>query len=96
MYVDRFDDLNKEFWYGLKPIYCLTNQGKWELRVDFTFKNGTKYYLQYNHFKIKSEAHNYPLSISGFTGITPADLFSLHLLNGNQSTWQKLIWWMMV
>ena len=38
MYVDRFGDLNKEFWYGLKPIYCLTNQGKWELRVDFTFE----------------------------------------------------------
>ena len=27
-YVDGFGDLNKEFWYGLKLIYCLTNQGK--------------------------------------------------------------------
>lgn len=89
-YVDGFGDLNKEFWYGLKPIYCLTNQGKWELRVDFTFENGTKSYLHYNHFKIKSETHNYELSISGFTGITPVDPFTLHELNGQPfSTYDK-------
>ena len=89
-YVDGFGDLDKEFWYGLKPIHCLTNQGKWELRVDFTFENGTKSYLHYNHFKIKSVAHNYELSISGFTGITPSDPFSLHDLNGKPfSTFDK-------
>ena len=89
-YVDGFGDLDKEFWYGLKPIHCLTNLGKWELRVDFTFENGTKSYLHYNHFKIKSEAHNYELSISGFTGITPSDPFSLHVLNGKPfSTFDK-------
>ena len=24
---DGFGDLNKEFWYGLRPIRCLTNTG---------------------------------------------------------------------
>jgi len=46
-YENGFGDLNKEFWYGLRPIHCLTNTGTWELRIDFTFTNGTKSYMQY-------------------------------------------------
>ena len=42
----RQDSLTGEFWYGLRPLHCLTNQGQWQLCIDLTFINGTKSYLQ--------------------------------------------------
>jgi len=81
-YEDGFGSLTGEFWYGLKPLHCLTNQGQWELHIDFTFTNGTKSYLSYSSFKVGPASSNYQLSISGFKGITSTDLFSSQSLNG--------------
>ena len=87
-YEKGFGDLNGEFWYGLKNMNCLTQTGQWELRVDFEFKNKTRSYLHYNVFKVGSTTDEYPLTISGFTGITPTDPFSAH--NGQKfSTYNK-------
>ena len=69
-YEDGFGSLTGEFWYGLRPLHCLTNQGQWELRIDFTFTDGTKSYLSYSSFKIGPASSNYTLSISGFKGAT--------------------------
>ena len=77
-YENGFGDLNGEFWFGLKNMNCLTQTGQWELRVDFEFKNKTRSYLHYNVFKVGSATDEYPLTISGFTGITPTDPFSGH------------------
>ena len=77
-YKKGFGDLNGEFWYGLKAINCLTRVGQWELRIDFEFKNKTRSYLQYNVFKVGSASEEYPLTISGFTGITPTDPLPYH------------------
>ena len=76
-YEKEFGDLNGEFWYGLKNMNCLTQTGQWELRVDFEFKNKTRSYLHYNVFKVGSATDEYPLIISGFTGITPTDPFAV-------------------
>ena len=35
-YEEGFGSLTGEFWYGLRPLHCLTNQGQWQLRIDFT------------------------------------------------------------
>ena len=75
-YEKGFGDLNGEFWYGLRNINCLTQTGQWELRVDFEFKNKTRSYLHYNEFKVGSATDEYPLTISGFTGIMHALLHS--------------------
>ena len=83
-YEKGFGDLNGEFWYGLKNMYCLTQTGQWELRVDFEFKNKTRSYLHYTRFKVGSAIQEYPLTISGFTGITPSDPFATHQLNGQK------------
>ena len=80
-YEKGFGDLNGEFWYGLRNINCLTQTGQWELRVDFEFKNKTRSYLHYNEFKVGSATDEYPLFISGFTGITPTNPFATYLLN---------------
>ena len=82
-YEDGFGTLTGEFWYGLRPLHCLTNQGQWEMRIDFTLTDGTKSYLAYSSFKIGPASSNYQLSISGFNGITTSDPFSTHgPLNG--------------
>ena len=81
-YEKGFGDLNGEFWYGLKAINCLTQAGQWELRIDFEFENKTRSYLHYNVFKVGSASEKYPLTISGFTSITPTDPFLTHPLNG--------------
>ena len=90
-YADGFGDLYKEFWLGLRGIHCLTSNGNWELRIDFTFDNGTKSFMHYNHFRVGPATDNYRLSILGFTGITPEDPFTaLHSINGYQfSTYDR-------
>ena len=85
-YADGFGDLYKEFWFGLSAMHCLTNNGNWELRIDFVFDNGTKLYMHYNHFRVGPATDNYRLSISGFTGITPTDPFTTWNINGQQFT----------
>ena len=84
-YEEGFGSLTGELWYGLHPLHCLTNQGKWQLRIDFTFTNGTKSYVSYNSFSIGPANSQYQLSISGFTGVT-TDPFTTHPLNGMKFT----------
>ena len=84
-YKEGFGSLTGEFWYGLHPLHCLTNQGQWQLRIDFTFTNGTKSYLSYKSFSVGPANSQYQLNISGFTGIT-TDPFTEHPLNGMKFT----------
>ena len=76
-YEMGFGSLTGELWYGLRALHCLTSSGNWELRIDFTFSNGTKSFMHYNHFRVGPATDNYRLSISGFTGITPTDPFTI-------------------
>ena len=85
-YEKGFGDLNGEFWYGLESMNYLTQTGKWELRVDFEFKNKTRSYLHYKEFKVGSATDEYPLTIGDFNGITPDDPFALHSHNGRKFT----------
>ena len=80
-YEMGFGSLAGELWYGLRALHCLTQQGRWELRIDFTFTNETKSFMHYNHFKVGPATDNYRLSISGFTGITPTDPFTTYNIN---------------
>ena len=84
-YEEGFGSLTGELWYGLRPLHCLTNQGQWKLRIDFTFTNGTKSYLSYNKFAVGPANSQYQLSISGFTGIT-TDPFTTYSINGMKFT----------
>ena len=84
-YEEGFGNPTGEFWYGLCPLYCLTNQGKWQLRIDFTFTNETKSYLSYKNFSVGPANSQYQLSISGFTGIT-TDPFTTYPINGMKFT----------
>ena len=85
-YEEGFGSLTGELWYGLRPLHCLTNQGQWQLRIDFTFTNGTKSYLSYKSFSVGPANSQYQLSISGFTGVTTDPFASGHSLNGMKFT----------
>ena len=85
-YEEGFGDLNGEFWYGLHPLHCLTSQGQWQLRIDFTFSNGTKSFLLYNSFVVGSASSQYKLSISGFNGVTTDPFYNSHPLNNMKFT----------
>ena len=54
-----FGDLTGEFWYGLRSLYHLTKLRDWEMRIDFTFSNGTKSHLQYAYFRLSSRMYNH-------------------------------------
>ena len=75
-YENGFGSLTGELWYGLRALHCLTHQGRWELRIDFTFANGTESFMHYIHFRVGPAIDDYRLSIAGFTGITPTDPFA--------------------
>ena len=85
-YEEGFGSLTGELWYGLRPLHCLTNQGQWRLRIDFTFTDGTKSYISYNSFSVGPANSQYQLSISGFTGITSQDPFKNYNINGMKFT----------
>jgi len=53
-YEDGFGDLNGEFWLGLRSMNCLTSTGTWELRIDYQLQNGTKSYLHYKQFAVRT------------------------------------------
>jgi len=56
-YEEGFGSLTGEFWYGLRAVHCLTHQGQWELRIDYTLSNGTKGYLSYSKFRVLNSIH---------------------------------------
>lgn len=64
-YEDGFGSLTGEFWYGLRALYCLTSQGRWELQLEMQLKNGTRYFVFYNYFKVASAADKYKLTVTG-------------------------------
>ena len=85
-YEEGFGSLTGEFWYGLQSLHCLTNQGQWEMRIDFTLTDGTKSYLSYSSFRVGPASSNYQLSISAYKGFPSSDRFGDHTLNGRAFT----------
>ncbi|XP_065890115.1 ryncolin-1-like [Dysidea avara] len=87
-YEDGFGSLTGEFWYGLRAIHCLTNRGQWELRIDYTFTNGTKGYLSYSNFSVGPATEQYLLTISGFDGVTDDPFYTIQ----KSSVWSLNGW----
>ena len=86
-FEEGFGDLNDDkLWYGLKALSCFTETGQWELRIDFQFDNKTWSHLHYKQFKVGNSSAEYPLTIGGFTGITPEDPFATIPLNNMKFT----------
>ncbi|XP_013381706.1 ryncolin-1 [Lingula anatina] len=76
-YKHGFGNLNSEFWLGNDLIYLMTNDRRYELRVDMEDVTGTKTYALYNFFAIESEKTNYKLKLGAYTG-NAGDSLSRH------------------
>ena len=84
-YEEGFGDLDGgKLWYGLNLLNYLTQTGHWELRIDVQFDNHTWSHLHYNTFSVGSASQKYPLTIEGFTGVTPIDFVAIHPLSGRK------------
>ena len=67
-YEDGFGDLSTDFWYGLEAMHTLTQNGQWEMRVDFKKEDGSWSYIHYNQFKVGCASEQYRLTVGGYTG----------------------------
>ncbi|PIK49223.1 hypothetical protein BSL78_13910 [Apostichopus japonicus] len=65
IYKEGFGDVSHEFWLGNDKLYHLTNQGNYQLRLDFVSRSGNPFYAQFDSFRINNESDNYRLSRIG-------------------------------
>ena len=68
-YEKGFGSLSTEFWYGLTLMHCLTQEGQWEMRLDFQRSDKTWSYYHYNQFSVGNASEEYPLTVGEFTGV---------------------------
>jgi len=73
-YEDGFGTLTGEFWYGLRALHSLTNEGHWELRIDFERNDGSKDYITYSKFRVGPSNRQYEISVHGFSGVSGQDV----------------------
>ncbi|XP_071835749.1 uncharacterized protein [Apostichopus japonicus] len=60
-----FGFLGSEFWIGNEKIAVLTNQKRYQLRLDFENVAGETYYVTYDEFRISDEWGDYFISSLG-------------------------------
>ncbi|KAI8747760.1 BgiBFREP12.7, partial [Biomphalaria glabrata] len=73
-YRDGFGDYDiGEFYLGNENIFKLTSRRQFDLRIDLEFNN-TKYFAQYENFKVLSETEKYKLKIGKYSGNAGDDL----------------------
>lgn len=75
-YENGFGEAGKEFWIGLKHLYNMTQDRKYELRIDLVGFNGTSYYATYRDFQIQ-DTDSYSLRAAEYNG-TAGDALSYH------------------
>ncbi|KAK0065273.1 BpFREP12.2 [Biomphalaria pfeifferi] len=76
-YRDGFGDYDiGEFYLGNENIFKLTSTGQFDLRIDLEY-NSTKYFAQYENFKVLSETEKYKLQIGNYSG-NAGDSLSVH------------------
>lgn len=63
------------FLLGNEKIHTLTEQGKYELRVDISDFNGNKAYTTYSTFSVGNASTNYRLTVAGYSGNAGEYLF---------------------
>ncbi|XP_071837009.1 fibrinogen-like protein A isoform X2 [Apostichopus japonicus] len=78
-YKQGFGNLNINFWLGNDKLYYLTNQRRYEIRIDLVNRYGAPYYAKFDFFRTNDESDNYRLSGVGTYSGTAGDALSYHL-----------------
>jgi len=69
-YKVGFNDMRGNFWLGNDLLHQLTASGRYKLRFDLQATNGSWYWAEYSRFIVTSEASNYLMQVSGYSGNT--------------------------
>lgn len=64
-YKEGFGFLSNEFWIGNEKLAFLTNQERYELRIDVMISNGSTAFLTYDSFRVEDELGNYAFATLG-------------------------------
>ncbi|KAJ8035741.1 Fibrinogen-like protein A [Holothuria leucospilota] len=64
-YNEGFGFLSSEFWLGNERLSFLTNQKRYQLRIDMTNSAGSSFYVTYDLFRISDEWGNYKITSVG-------------------------------
>ncbi|XP_049610392.1 angiopoietin-related protein 2-like [Syngnathus scovelli] len=80
-YKNGFGTVTGEHWLGLQTIYSMTVFAGYQLRVDVTRCNGSKYFAVYDNFSVglnlmDPERDGYPLLVDGYSGNAGDGLFT--------------------
>jgi len=69
-YKVGFNDTRGNYWLGNEQLHQLTVNGRYKVRFDLQRRdtNGTWDYAEYSRFVVLSEATNYTLIVSGYSG----------------------------
>ena len=78
-----FNLSNGNYWLGNEQLHQLTSSGRYKLRFDLRATNDRWYYAEYSSFVVFSEASQYMLQVSGYSG-TAGDALSYN--NGDKFT----------
>ena len=68
-YVQGFGDLEREFWYGLENIHCLTTRDDVELRIELGNGTTPSIVWTYQLFRVGGASTKYTLTIGEGTGV---------------------------
>ena len=63
-----FNDTMGNYWIGNDQLHQLTSNGSYKLKFDLQAINGSWYYAEYSRFIVSSEASNYMMEVSGYSG----------------------------
>ncbi|XP_071836618.1 uncharacterized protein [Apostichopus japonicus] len=75
-YKNGFGNKNHDHWLGNKFIHSLTNQKRYQLRIDLRDSGSSSFYAVYSTFRINNEADKYRLSVGSHSGNTGYDSLS--------------------
>ncbi|KAJ8034846.1 Fibrinogen-like protein A [Holothuria leucospilota] len=64
-YKQGFGFLSSEFWIGNDKLSYLTNQKRYELRIDMSNYEGSVFYVAYSMFRLSDEWSGYSLTKLG-------------------------------
>ncbi|KAJ8033985.1 Ficolin-2 [Holothuria leucospilota] len=85
-YKEGFGSPDHELWLGNEKIFRLTNQRRYQLRIDLVDADGDPYFAKYGFFRINNEANNYRLTVENYREGDAGDSMTRYHNNQDFST----------
>ena len=80
---------------GLKLLSTITNQRKYDLRIDFSGLNGTSWHIKFCNFKVGSEFNNYKMTLGSSQRSRNTPKMGVSFLALSKITFFDAIFWIL-